>query len=74
MRTYCYVVHSDVDENNIGNQDFFGRGSKQAAIKYAKENGNCWVDRVALVDGEYDLDEEPETVWSYIWDWEEEDE
>ena len=56
-----YVVHSDVDENNI-KKEF---DNKEDAIEYAKDNRNdeTWVDKVT-----YNLDtneEETETIWTY---------
>lgn len=43
-----YVVHSDSDENNVL-QEFYGRGSKQQAIKYAKSWGqkDIFVEKVS---------------------------
>ncbi len=47
MKQVIYAVHSDVDENNVG-CEFTGRGSKQKAIKYAKENigDKTWVEKL----------------------------
>lgn len=68
-----YVVHSDVNENNVYN-DFSGRGAKQAAISYAKKciDQQTWVDRVE-VDDETEEYVDVETIWSYDEeDWNEE--
>ncbi len=63
--TYAYQVHSDCNENNIFNE-FCGKGAKQAAIKYAKDNIDqmTWVDRVEY-DNNDELTGDYETVWSY---------
>ena len=63
--SYAYYVHSDVNENNVF-CDFYGSGSKQKAIKYAKENidQQTWVDRVEI-DNNGELTGEYETIWAY---------
>lgn len=56
-----YVVHSDVDENNI-KREF---DTEDEAIKYARENkvDETWVDEVIYYP-ETD-EEETETIWTY---------
>ena len=46
MKKFCYVVYSNINKNVMC--EFFGRGSKQKSIKYAKslnDNSVC-VDRI----------------------------
>jgi hypothetical protein len=64
--TYIYIVHSDIDENNIY-AEFL---EEQAAIEYARKNASelTYVDKVeVLLDEDGDiLDEfDSETIWVY---------
>lgn len=68
MKQIIYEVHSDLDENNI-KESFQGRGSKQQAIAYAKNNRSdlTYVDKVIFND----IDETYEyegCVWAYNWE------
>ena len=56
-----YVVHSDVDENNI-KQEF---DTEEKAIEYARENkvDETWVDEVIYYPETNE--EEVETIWTY---------
>jgi hypothetical protein len=64
--TYIYIVHSDIDENNI----YAEFPEEQAAIEYARKNASelTYVDKVeVLLDDDGDiLDEyDSETIWVY---------
>jgi hypothetical protein len=64
--TYIYIVHSDINENNI----YAEFPEEQAAIEYARRNASelTYVDKVEVLldeDGEI-LDEfDSETIWVY---------
>ena len=65
MEKIIYEVHSDCDEDNLF-RCFEGRGSKQAAVAYAKRNkeGMTWVDKV-IINPEDDSYEYCGAVWNY---------
>jgi hypothetical protein len=64
--TYIYIVHSDINENNI----YAEFADEQAAIEYARKNAAelTYVDKVeVLLDDAGDIEEElgSETIWVY---------
>jgi hypothetical protein len=64
--TYIYIVHSDINENNI----YAEFADEQAAIEYARKNAAelTYVDKVeVLLDDDVDVEEElgSETIWVY---------
>ena len=64
--TYIYIVHSDINENNI----YAEFADEQAAIEYARKNAAelTYVDKVeVLLDDDGDVEEElgSETIWVY---------
>lgn len=64
--TYVYIVHSDIDENNI----YAEFATEEEAIEYAKRHIDdlTYVDKVeALLDDEGDISEilNHETIWVY---------
>ena len=64
--TYVYIVHSDINENNI----YAEFATEEEAIEYAKRHIDelTYVDRAeALVDDEGDIVEilDSETIWVY---------
>lgn len=64
--TYIYIVHSDINENNI----YAEFADEQAAIEYARKNAAelTYVDKVeVLLDDDGDVAEElgVETIWVY---------
>ena len=64
--TYIYIVHSDINENNI----YAEFADEQAAIEYARKNAAelTYVDKVEVIlDDDGDVEEElgSETIWVY---------
>lgn len=64
--TYIYIVHSDINENNI----YAEFTDEQAAIEYARKNAAelTYVDKVeVLLDDDGEVEEEfgSETIWVY---------
>jgi hypothetical protein len=64
--TYIYIVHSDIDENNI----YAEFPEEQAAIEYARKNASelTYVDKVEVLldeDGEVIDEFDSETIWVY---------
>ena len=64
--TYVYIVHSDINENNI----YAEFATEEEAIEYAKRHIDelTYVDKVeALLDDEGDISEilNSETIWVY---------
>ena len=64
--TYIYIVHSDINENNI----YAEFADEQAAIEYARKNAAelAYVDKVEVIlDDDGDVEEElgSETIWVY---------
>lgn len=64
--TYIYIVHSDINENNI----YAEFTDEQAAIEYARKNAAelTYVDKVeVLLDADGEVEEEfgSETIWVY---------
>ena len=64
--TYIYIVHSDINENNI----YAEFTDEQAAIEYARKNAAelTYVDKVEVLlddDGEVEDEVGSETIWVY---------
>jgi len=64
--TYLYIVHSDINENNI----YAEFTDEQAAIEYARRNASelTYVDKVEVLldeDGEVIDEFDSETIWVY---------
>lgn len=64
--TYIYIVHSDINENNI----YAEFTDEQAAIEYARKNAAelTYVDKVEVLlddDGEVEDEFGSETIWVY---------
>ena len=72
MKHAIYAVHSDNDEINVG-QEFEGRGSKQAAISYAKRNRDekTWVERIIFDTTTEEYEYPGDIVYEYLEDEEE---
>lgn len=69
MKRIIYEVHSDENENNLF-ATFYGKGAKQAAIRYAKDNKDekTWVDKV-----QYDTCTEDYQYLGGVWNYSEEE-